>query len=160
MAAPRLLGTYLSDHHAGALAGASLARRAASANEGNDYGEELRRIAAEIEADLRALEELMDGLDVSPERLKDLAAQVAERLGRLKPNGRWLEYSPLSRMLELEGLVLGVTGKLSLWRALRRIRGDTVAGVDLGELEARAQSQRERLEELRLRAAAEALTSD
>lgn len=37
---------------------------------------------------------------------------VAEKLGRLKPNGQLHGYSPLSRVIELEGLYLGISGKL------------------------------------------------
>lgn len=160
MAGSQLLSIYLRDHHAGAVAGVNLARRVASENEGTAYGEELARLAAEIEEDRRTLETVMARLDVGPDQVKDLAASVGERLGRLKPNGRWREYSPLSRLLELEGLVLGVTGKLSLWRALRGTIDEASDGIDLAALEARAEDQRARLEDLRLRAADEALGSD
>jgi hypothetical protein len=160
VSAPRLLAIYLKDHHAGAVAGASLAHRAAGANEGTPYGDELERVAAEIEEDKETLERLMAALEVQPDQLKDKAAWAGEKLGRLKPNARWRDYSPLSRLLELEGLMLGVTGKLGLWRALRGQLGESVHGIDLVELEARAAAQRDRLEELRLRAAAEALAQD
>lgn len=160
MAAPQLLSIYLRDHHAGAVAGQDLARRASSENGGTAYGEELARLADEIEEDRRSLEALMDRLEVGPDRLKDLAASVSEKLGRMKRNGRWREYSPLSRLVEIEGLTLGVTGKLGLWRALREVLGEAVDEIDLRALEARAESQRARLEDLRLRAAAEALDED
>jgi hypothetical protein len=83
---------------------------------------------------------------------------MGEKLGRLKPNARWRDYSPLSRLIELEGLMLGVTAKLGLWRALRE--AVELEGFDLEELAARAEDQRNRVEQLRLRAAAEALTQD
>ena len=160
MSAPRLLAIYLKDHHAGAVAGANLARRAAGANEGTSYGDELARIADEIEEDKGTLEQLMEAIEVQPDQLKDKAAWASEKLGRLKPNARWRDYSPLSRLLELEGLMLGVTGKLGLWRALRGQLGESVDGIDLSLLEARAAAQRDRLEDLRLRAASEALGQD
>jgi hypothetical protein len=162
MPAPKLLSVYLQDHHAGAVTGLNLARRAAGANEGTPYGEELARIAADIEQDQRTLEDLMTKLDVGTDRIKDTVAWGGEKLGRLKPNARWLSYSPLSRLIELEGLVLGVTGKLGLWRALHRVAAeiDDLEGFDFAALEARAEDQRTRLEDLRLRAAAEALPQD
>jgi hypothetical protein len=160
MSVSRLHSIYLRDHHAGAMAGTSLARRIAGSNEGTAYGDEIARVAGEIEEDRRALEAVMKGLGVSQDQLKDVAAAAGERLGRLKPNGRWRSYSPLSRLLELEGLGLGIAGKLALWRSLRQLHGDVVAGIDIPELEARAQGQAERVERLRLRAAAEALRSD
>jgi hypothetical protein len=43
---------------------------------------------------------------------------VGERLGLLKLNGRIVSYSPLSRVLELEGLGLLVAFNGSLWRTL------------------------------------------
>jgi hypothetical protein len=160
VAPSRLLSIYLRDHHAGAVAGVSLARRAAGQNEGTPYGQELTRLAKEIEEDIQTLEAVMESLGVGRDQLKDLAASAGERLGRLKPNGRWLEYSPLSRLVELEALMLGVTGKLGLWRALREAVGEAIDGADLGNLEARAERQRTKLEELRRRAAAEALGTD
>jgi hypothetical protein len=162
MPAPKLLSVYLQDHHAGAVTGLNLARRIAGENEDSSYGEELARIAAEIEEDVRTLEQLMAKLDIGSDRIKDTVAWGGEKLGRLKPNARWFSYSPLSRLLELEGLMLGVTGKRGLWRALQRVAPavDGLDGFDLAGLEARAEDQRERLEQLRLLAAAEALPQD
>ena len=57
----------------------------------------------------------MELLEVKPNPIKDAAGWTAEKFGRLKPNNSLLSYSPLSRVIELEGLVIGVTGKLALW---------------------------------------------
>jgi hypothetical protein len=156
----RLLAIYLQDHHAGATAGLELARRAAGSNAGNEYGPELERIADEIEQDLTELERVMAALDVSQDRLKDRLAWIGERMGRLKRNGTWLAYSPLSRMVELEGLVIGVTGKLALWEALQSAVGPVPGGVDLVALEGRAREQRATLDALRRQAATEAFAAD
>ncbi len=153
------LAIYLNDHLAGSTAGVELARRAASNNAGTDYGPALSEIAREIEEDRAMLEELMDRLGVGRDHVKTAAAWLAEKAGRLKPNGRLLTYSPLSRLEELEFLLLGVTGKLAIWRALDHALHERLGGFELPELEARAESQRRRLEDLRLRAAGEALTA-
>jgi len=153
------LAIYLNDHLAGSTAGVELARRAASNNAGNEYGRVLSDLAREIEEDRATLEALMDRLDVGRDRVKTAAAWVAERAGRLKPNGHLLTYSPLSRLEEIEFLLLGVSGKLSMWRALDHAIHERLGGIELSQLEARAESQRERLEALRLRAADEALTA-
>jgi hypothetical protein len=155
-----LLATYLQDHHAGATAGLELARRTAGANEENSYGPELAAIAAEIAEDRVELERVMEDLGVNPHFLKDRGAWLVEKAGRLKPNGHWLSYSPLSRLLELEGLVIGVTGKLALWESLRTTLGESIEGTDFELLAERARDQRDRLEALRLRAASEALAED
>jgi len=151
-----MLRTYLQDHHAGATAGLELARRAAGSNADNDYGPELERIAEDIESDRESLEGVMDQLGVKPHTLKDAAGWTAEKLGRLKPNNSLLSYSPLSRVIEIEGLVIGVTGKQALWESLRSAVGETLNGVSFAELSERAADQRSRLEALRKRAAAEA----
>jgi hypothetical protein len=150
------LGIYLNDHLAGATLGLDLARRARSSNKGNAYGDELAELAAEIEDDRDALLKLMEELDVPRDHLKIGSAWVAEKVGRLKLNGSLFSYSPLSRLVELEGLFLGVTGKLSMWTNVKAATPGGVSSVDLDELIARAESQRSRLEDLRTRAAAEA----
>ena len=154
------LSIYLNDHLAGATVGLELARRTAASNEENvAYGPVLEELEHEIAQDRTALVDVMARLGVGRDRVKVAAAWAAEKAGRLKPNGRVLSYSPLSRLEELEVMQLGVNGKLGLWRALAETRaGDPrLQGVDLRELEARAQSQWQRLERLRLRAAGEAL---
>jgi hypothetical protein len=153
-----MLHTYLQDHHAGATVGAELARRAAGANRETAYGAELAVIADEIAEDRETLERVMAELGVSPSRIKDLGGWAMEKIGRLKPNNSLFSYSPLSRVVELEALALGVAGKQALWSALRATVGESVDGVELGELSARAEDQRRRLEELRRRAANEAFT--
>jgi hypothetical protein len=153
-----LLAIYLNDHLAGATAGRDLARRSAASNEGSEYGEFLAALAAEIDEDRDSLLELMRKLDVGVDRLKVLGGWAAEKVGRLKLNGRLLGYSPLSRVLELEGLTLGVRGKLGLWLALSEIQQSqpSLSGAELARLSKRARDQLDGLESHRLRAAAEA----
>ena len=105
--------------------GLELARRTAGANEDNEYGPELARIADEIAEDRETLEQVMERLEVKPSKLKDAGGWTAEKIGRLKPNNRLLSYSPLSRVIELEGLVIGVTGKQALWEAIQTAVGET-----------------------------------
>jgi hypothetical protein len=153
------LAIYLNDHLAGATAGAHLARRAAGNNRSTPpYGERLAEIAAEIEQDRAALLDVMERLSVRQDPVKVAVGWGVEKASRLKPNGG-LGYTALSRLEELEALLLGVSGKLGLWQALRRTHGADarLSGVDLEALAARARSQRRRLERLRARAAHEAL---
>jgi hypothetical protein len=155
-----LLRTYLQDHHAGATAGVELARRTAGANRDNEFGPPLARLAEEIAEDRETLEGVMERLGVRPHRIKDAGGWLAEKLGRLKPNNRLLSASPLSRVIELEGLLIGVTGKLALWEALGDSLGEGLDDVDFGVLGERAREQRATLEGLRRRAAAEAFERD
>jgi hypothetical protein len=139
------------------MVGKELARRASRENRGDPYGAELEPIAAEIEEDVQALERIMDELGVKRDRRKDAAGWVGEKLGRLKRNGTSFSYSPLSRLVELEGLVIGVTGKQALWEALTDAPAAAAVGPDIERLTERARDQRARLEALRRRAAREAL---
>lgn len=148
-----LLSVYLNDHFAGSVVGVELARRARGANQGSELGRALAEICAEIEADQATLAELMDSLGVDRSRVKPAGAWLGEKLGRLKLNGRLRGYSPLSRLVELEGLCAGVVGKTMLWKTLDRSLGSR-AGFDFEALTERAGSQRERLEAHRLDAAA------
>ena len=117
-------------------------------------------LAQEIDEDRDALIAVMEELRVTPDRVKVLAAWAAEKLARLKPNGRIVSYSPLSRLIELEGLLLGVRGKLALWSALQVIEGEqpALAGVELIALRRRAEGQLEELERCRLEVVSQALT--
>ena len=156
--ASKYLATYLNDHYAGATGGLALARRAASENEDSDLGAFLSELADEIEADRATLAEIMGALGVGTDRTKVIAARVFERVGRLKPNAQLLGYSPLSPLVELEVLALGIRGKLALWRALGEI-ADTppLDAQRLAELVARAERQAADVEARRLEVARSAL---
>jgi hypothetical protein len=156
----RLLAIYLSDHLAGATGGVELARRARSSNRGTKLGEALEQICAEIEADRTTLERVMEQLGVKRNRPKVAGAWAAEKLGRLKLNGRLTGYSPLSRLVELELLHIGITGKIQLWQALDETQSAKLAQFDLPGLVKRAESQRARVERLRLDAGREAFAEE
>ena len=152
---------YMQDHLAGATAGLELARRTRGANEGTEYGPPLAKLADEIEADRRQLQGLMHDLGFGADRLKNSAAWALEKVGRLKLNGDLTSYSPLSRVVELEGLLTGITGKKGLWLALLEI-APTEPRLDaalLQRLADRAEEQRTTVEELREKAAREALAA-
>jgi hypothetical protein len=154
----KLLRIYLQDHHAGATTGLELARRIRGSNKGNEYGAVMAPIVDEIAADRKALESVMDDLGFGADMVKDLGAWALEKAGRLKLNGQITGYSPLSRVVELEGLMTGITGKIGLWAALLQIAPDEprLDAARLERLRERGESQRATVEELRERAAREA----
>jgi hypothetical protein len=157
----KLLGIYLNDHLAGATVGMELSRRALGSNKGSGYGDVLERIAREIEEDRETLKRLMDRLGVKRDHSKIAVGWVAEKFGRLKPNGRLLSYSPLSRLVELESLSLGIAGKVSLWEALKEVAAEDsrLDAEELGRLADRAERQRKEVWQLRERAVREAFTA-
>lgn len=154
----KLLRIYMQDHLAGATGGVELARRARGSNQGTTYGDAFAALADDIEADRRILEGIMDDLGFGADRPKNIAFWVAEKAGRLKPNGQLTGYSPLSRMVEVEGLIAGVTGKRSLWLNLLEVaEGEPKLDADrLRRLVERAEQQLATLQDLRERAAREA----
>jgi hypothetical protein len=155
-----LLGIYLNDHLAGATAGLELFRRAARSHAA-PARQELERLVAEVQQDRESLLALMRALDVPVQRYKVLGGWVAEKAGRVKPNGHLWSRSPLSDLVELEGLVLGVRGKAAGFRALRTIAADEprLDAAELDRLVDRADQQSVTLEELRLEAARRAFTT-
>jgi len=151
------LEIYLNDHLGGAIGGVELAQRLAENNEGTPFADFLRELAVEIEEDRDELQRLMDELGVKHDKVKAAGAFVLEKLARMKANGQLTGYSPLSRMLEMEMLHVGITGKLELWSALREVFGSRLKTFDLERLIERAETQRTELEQRRLQAAREAL---
>jgi hypothetical protein len=149
---PELLGIYLNDHLAGATGGVETARRTRGSNQGTEFGEPLDRICKEIESDRESLEGVMEDLGVGLSRIKPAIGWIGEKLGRLKPNGQLRGYSPLSRIVELELLLLGITGKSRLWTLLDELVGER-SDADFPALIARAKDQRARVEEMQVRAA-------
>ncbi len=158
----RLLHIYLRDHHAAAIGGLELARRALGNNRENEFGRLLERISVEIEEDKATLEGVMQQLGVSVSRVKVGLMWAGEKVGRLKLNGRVTGYSELSRVYELEGLAMAVEGKKGLWLSLKQAAqaGAIAVTVDLDALIERADRQRRELQEHHDRAAAIAFTRE
>jgi hypothetical protein len=141
----RWLSIYLRDHHAASAGGVELARRAFGSG---------HPLAEQIAGDRKRLEALMRELGIPPSAMKVRFVRFAERVGRLKLNGRLLRRSPLSRIVELEALVVGIRGKEALWTALRT-SGVQPKGVDLDALVDSARAQAKVVDEQRLIAAAD-----
>jgi hypothetical protein len=142
-----LLSIYLRDHHAASAGGVALARRALGAN---------HPLSQEIARDRATLEEVMRRLNVPPSGMKVWLVRMAARLGRLKLNGRLFKRSPLSRIVELEVLVVGIRGKEALWTALRAA-GLNLHRIDLDALVESARTQAREVDEQRLIAVAHTL---
>ncbi len=152
------VATYLNDHLGGATAGRDLAEKIASDNEGSELGSFMAGVATAIDEDRAALEDVMRRVGVERAVAKQVAGRLVERLGRLRMHQTVTRDPALSRLLELEALILGVTGKLVLWRTLRELvpREPRLAGVDLEGLIGRAQEQIRGLEEHHRAAATDA----
>jgi carbon monoxide dehydrogenase subunit G len=146
-----LLGIYLNDHLAGAMASTELARRISRTHP------ELRALADDVEADRRELLDLMRASGVEPRPHKAAIGWLTEKAGRLKLNGRLLGRSPLSDVLELEALRVSIDGKAAMWRALQTLPGADAERLD--RLLRRAEGQAGLIEQHRIRIAPKAFTA-
>jgi hypothetical protein len=137
------LTIYLHDHLAGSTFGVELAQRAARQNKGEPYGAFLSDLAKEIAEDRATLDRVARRLGAGRDELKIALAWTSEKVGRLKLNGRVTGYAPLSRVIELEGLMAGVQGKLALWQALHEVAPDydELDATELNALIRRAERQ-------------------
>ncbi|WP_329790478.1 SRPBCC family protein [Lentzea sp. DG1S-22] len=147
----QLLGIYLNDHLAAMTAGTELGRRVSRTHP------ELRVLADDIEADREELLDFMREVGVESRPHKAAIGWLSEKAGRLKLNGKVLGRSPLSDVLELEGLRIGIEGKTALWRTLRKLK--SFDDDRLERLSARAASQAELVDQYRLRHAPQAFNA-
>lgn len=149
-----LFTVYLQDHHAAATGLVELAKRSARSNRDEPLGGFLRGLVAGLQTTLEAIEAVMRHHAVTPSPVKAPLAVVAERLGRGKLNGQLVGYSPLSRLVELEGLAAGVEMEHQFWLTLSQLpAGALPATVDVSERITRSRKQRDELEEHRADAA-------
>ncbi|MFE9611127.1 hypothetical protein [Streptomyces sp. NPDC006012] len=157
----KALSIYLNDHLSGATFGQDLAWRMAREHKSCATGGDFRRLAEDVSQDRLSLLALMQSLHVPPRRHKVYGGWAAEKITRLKPNGRFWRRSGLSTLIELESLRLGIQGKQQLWQALLPVAGELNQADEarLHRLLDRATSQMKTVDALHDTAAQEALAS-
>jgi hypothetical protein len=157
----KYLSIYLNDHLGGSTTGLELVRRIAAEHAGTKLGATAAVLAREIEEDRDTLLEVMDRVGASKDQAKVALGWISEKAHRLKPNRELRGASPLTPLIDLETLSLGIEGKRTLWVGLAEV--DEVAeaiGRDrLAQLAERAADQRDRVEVHRRAAAREAFTA-
>jgi hypothetical protein len=141
--AERYLSLYLRDHWAAAGGGVALARRISAENKNTPWAGELEDLARQIAADDSTLLSIRMSLRSASGRgrLRRRLVIVTERLSSLKLNGRLFRYSPLSRVIEAEGLISGITAKQRLWLAMKESVAIELPDFDFDQLVDRAESQ-------------------
>lgn len=147
-----LVRTYINDHITGASAVSARVERMSRNPDVGPDAPTLARLARELRQERDVHEATARDLGLTLSRWKHVAAGAAERLARLKPNGRALSRSPLSLVLELEILRSGLEGKRLGWMTLRA-HAD-VLGLDPARLEAlvvRSREQADVVEEMAAR---------
>jgi hypothetical protein len=92
-------------------------------------------------------------LGVEESKMRQAGAWAAEKLGLARFVIAGGEPGGLGLVLVLEGLIIGITGKQLLWRALDAANLPKAEGFDFKELQRRAEEQIKRTEVERLQAA-------
>lgn len=123
-----LLNLYLSDHLTGAVAGSERIKKMADAYVDTPVFEQLSRVADDIRSERAFLTSLISDLGLRRLRHRQVASWVAERVARLKLNGRIVRRSPMTLVLEAELMRSAVIGKLGGWQTLSELADDL--GVD------------------------------
>lgn len=139
----RMRRLYLDDHLALAEGWIALARRVARTNAGTDLGADLHELLTDLVHEPAVLRCLLIDAGGRPHRVKQRLVRLAERMGRMKSNGAFLRYSPLSRLVELEMLSAALLLRAAMWDALTQTfgPGHQVCKTSLHDLADRAHRQ-------------------
>ena len=149
------LTNYLNDHLAGSVAALELLDRLIDTYREKPLENFFRNLRDDVGRDQEQLKELMKKLGTEESAVRKAGAWVAEKLSRAKIELSESAEGEVGLLLALEALVLGITGKRSLWRALQAASRTVpqLARLDYAGLEKRAIEQCERVEAKRLEAA-------
>ncbi len=152
-----LLGVYVNDHLAAATGGIELVSRMIGVHRGARWEQPLGQLLGELREERSALLGVTRALGIPVRQYKQLGVWLAEKVSRVKLNGRLLSRSPLSDLVEFEFLASAVRGKRSGFETLR-IRAEVDDRLDRAELDRlidQAHRQYEWLTEARREVAAE-----
>jgi hypothetical protein len=146
------LSDYLNDHLAGSVGALELLDRLIEACQNKPLERFFRDLREDIHQDQEQLKELMQKLGVEESAVRKAGAWVVEKLSRPKIELGDGSKEEIGIFLALETLVLGITGKRSLWRALHSASRTVpaLARLDYSGLEKRAIEQCEKVEARRL----------
>jgi hypothetical protein len=155
------LSDYLNDHLAGSVAALELLDRMIVACQGKSLEGFIRQLREDIHDDQEKLEELIEKLGASEGGVRKAGAWIAEKLSRPKIDLGEGSKEEIGVFLALEVLLLGITGKRSLWRALQAASRTVpaLARLDYSGLEKRAIEQCEQVEARRLEIARQVFKS-
>ena len=146
------LTDYLNDHLAGSVGALELLDRMVEACEGKPLERFFRDLRDDVRKDQEQLEGLIEKLGASESTVRKAGAWIAEKLTRPRIDPGDGSQDEVGVFLALEAIVLGITGKRSLWRALHAASKTVpaLARLDYPGLEKRAIEQCERVEARRL----------
>jgi hypothetical protein len=151
------LASYLNDHLAGSVAALELLDHLTKAHEDKPLGKFFNDLRDDIRTDQEVLRKVLRKFKANESAVRKAGGWIAEKFSRVKIQVAGEKLGEMGLVQALEALVLGITGKQLLWRALSASLGSSplLKGVDLGTLEERAIEQIERIELKRIEAARE-----
>jgi hypothetical protein len=149
------IGIYLKDHYAGGVGALELIEHSIKEHAGTPLTAFFAELHGDIKTDHEQLYNLMTTLGIVDSGARNAAAWMAEKFSRAKLGFSDGDESGLRLLQTLESLVLGITGKKLLWRALHAARQSSPAlqQTDFEHLEKRAIEQADRVEIKRLETA-------
>ena len=150
------LDSYLNDHLAGSVSALELIAHWVEVHKGEPVGSFFAETEREIKADQDTLRDVMRTLGVEESKVRQAGAWAAEKVGRARLMIAGDEQGSLGLVLTLEGLIMGVTGKKLLWRALDAAKLPGLNSYNFEQLQGRAEQQVERIEAERISAIREA----
>jgi hypothetical protein len=157
--ADKAMDVYLNDHLAGAVLGSSLAEQLREENAGTPLGDAMSSLAPQIEEDRGTLLDLMERIGTSKNPVKQATTWLTEKASRPKFSGLTSGDPKLGTFMALEALMIGVEGKMYLWKVLKEVPDsyEPLKSMDLDNLIEKAEAQRDALERERISAGRRAL---
>ena len=146
------LDSYLNDHLAGSISALELIAHWAEVHKGEPLGSFFVEAEKEIKADQDTLRDVMRTLGVEESKVRQAGAWAAEKVGRARLIIAGDEPGSLGLVLTLEGLIMGVTGKKLMWRAVAAAKLPRLNIYNFEQLQRRAEQQVERIEAERISA--------
>jgi hypothetical protein len=146
------LDSYLNDHLAGSISALELIAHWVKVHKGEPLGSFFAETEREIKADQDTLRGVMRTLRVEESKMRQAGAWAAEKVGRARLMIAGDEQGRLGLVLTLEGLIMGVTGKKLMWRALSAAKLPELNGYNFEELQRQAEQQVDRIEAERISA--------
>jgi hypothetical protein len=149
------LAIYLHDHLAGSRFAIELLKSLQEQYTDQPLGEFARVLESDVTADQETLQTIIESVGQAHLDLKEAAGWFAEKAAQLKLREDHLSGG-IGTFEALETLMLGIRGKLALWRVLPVVRkvNPRVPSLDFDRLAASAEEQGARVEKQRLRLAA------
>jgi hypothetical protein len=156
------LTIYLNDHLAGSVSAIELVDHLIETYKGKPLEPFFTNLRNEIDADQRALQDLIKKLGEKESAVRKAGAWVAEKLARMKVRVNDSEKDQMGLLQALEGLLLGITGKEALWSALEAASENVASlrGWDYARLQQSAREQRDLVDAKRLGSAREVFKSE